>query len=70
MKMRCVAPYANGPRGLVFHVGKEFEATPQLRLFLLADGANCFEDVPDAPSVKALDEPPADKAVRAPRAKK
>jgi hypothetical protein len=74
MKLRCIAPYKNGPMGLAYQVGDEFEPSPQLRLFLLADAPGCFEVVKAASTVedraKALDEPPADKAIKAPRAKK
>jgi hypothetical protein len=64
MKLRCILPYTNGPQGLVFKPGDEFEPVPSLRLFLLADAPGCFE------VVKAMDAPPADKAVRQPKAQK
>jgi hypothetical protein len=74
MRLRCVRGYVNGPRGLVFQVGEEFEPSPQLRLFLLADAPGCFEVVEAASAVdrmaKALDEPSANKAIQRPRAKK
>lgn len=65
-KMRCLNRYENLPHHMTFAAGTVFEATPEVRQYLMADAPGCFEDVED---VKALDEPPRDKAIKAPRRK-
>lgn len=68
-KMRCLVRYENLPRHMVLAAGTVFEATAEMRTFLLADAPGCFEDVVE--EVKALDEPPANKAILdAPRKKR
>lgn len=69
--------YTNGPRGLQFRPGEVFEVNDALFAYLMADAPGVFvEFVPEPPVVageptpKALDAPPMDKAMRAPRAKK
>lgn len=70
-KLRCVQPYRNGARGLVYEVGQEFTPSAQLRHFLLADAPGCFELVkepvpePEPAPVdrKALHKPPAHRAM-------
>lgn len=63
-KLRCVQEYRNGARGLHYEPGQEFVATPQLRLFLLADAPGCFEVVKAAAvEVKAFDQPPMHRAM-------
>jgi hypothetical protein len=69
-KLRALAAYENGPRGLHYKAGDEFEATPQLALFLMADAPGCFEPVVEVVDVKAVASPPVDKMVRTPKGKK
>ena len=63
-RLRCVGRYVNGARGLVYVVGDVFDATPEQAAFLLADAPGCFEPV--QPESKAINAPPADKAIKAP----
>ena len=64
MRLRCVGRYVNGARGLVYVVGDVFDATPEQAAFLLADAPDCFE--PAEPESKAINAPPADKAIKSP----
>lgn len=71
--LRAKTEYRNGPRGLHYKPGQEFDADDALYLFLMADAPGCFEPVQDAPAKaepKAVDAPPADKMVRRPKASK
>lgn len=61
----AVHEYVNGPRGLYYRAGQTFDVTDAEYLFLMADAPGCFE-----PYVKAIDAPPVDKMLRAPKAKK
>lgn len=68
-KLRALATYTNGPRNLAYVPGQEFDASDDLYLFLMADAPGSFEEVTEQPK-KALEKPPADKAVKKPEAKK
>ena len=63
--LRCVKPYRNDARGLVYEVGQEFEGDEVLTSYLLTDAPACFEEF-DKPKVKAIKAPAKDKAVKAP----
>lgn len=72
-KLIALSNYTNGPRGLQFRKGDTFEANGELYAFLMADAPGVFgepEAAPEQPQGKTLDKPPANKAVRSPRAKK
>lgn len=72
MKLRCTGNYINGPRNLVYRKGEVFDASPDLRAFLLADAPGCFEELeePSETAEKGLDAPPMDKAIKSPPKKK
>lgn len=63
MLLRCVKPYRNGPRSLVYEAGQEFEVDEELQQFLFSDAPGCFEEA----TVKAVKAPTRDKAVRSPK---
>lgn len=72
-KLITLGAYDNAPRGLHYQPGQEFEADDALYLFLMADAPGCFEPAEDRPApvaTAALDAPPADKMLRAPKVKK
>jgi len=62
MKLRCVSGYTNGPAGLVFRAGDEFNANEELARFLLADAPGCFKEV----LVKKAGRPRKNKAILEP----
>jgi hypothetical protein len=73
MRLRSKTHYRNGARGLDYPPGTEFDATPELAAYLMADSPGCFEEVveeevaPSEPlSSKRVRKPPRDKAVKAP----
>ncbi len=67
MKLRCIAPYRNDVRGVIYRVGDVFEVTAKMKRFLLADAPGCFEEVIEG---KAPDAPPANKMMAEPMVKK
>jgi len=67
MKLKCIAPYRNDVRGVIYRVGDVFEVTAEMKRFLLADAPGCFEE---AVEKKALDVPPANKMMDEPTTKK
>ena len=64
MRLRCVGRYVNDPRGIAYSVGETFDVDPALLAFLMADAPGCFE--PAQPESKAINAPPADKAIKSP----
>lgn len=67
-RLRAREEYILPPRNLHYRRGEVFEADNDLYLFLMADAPDVFEQVVETD--KALDAPPKDKALRAPRGKK
>lgn len=76
MRLRCIGNYSNPVRNLVFGVGQEFDAPPELATFLASDAPGCFESADPAPAAEAvpfeplhsaIDEAPANRAVGRPR---
>ena len=65
-KLKCIARYSNGPLGLSYSVGDEFEVDDTLAHFLRTDAPGCFEPV----KKKAVRKPRKDKAVKAPKVDK
>ena len=53
-KLRCIGRYVNQPRNLAFNAGEEFDIDDETARFLMRDAPGSF---------KALDSPPANKAV-------
>lgn len=67
-KLRAKEEYVMPSRNLHYKRGEVFEPTDDVYLFLMADAPGVFEVV--AGPVKAIDAPPVDKMMRAPKAKK
>lgn len=68
-KLKVLSEYIG--RGMHFPVGTVLEADDALALFLLADAPGCFEEMTDeTQEMAAIDAPPKDKMVRAPKGKK
>jgi hypothetical protein len=70
MKLFCLSPYTAG--ALHFEPG-EIEVSDEMAAFLLRDAPGSFSVDPPAAqtqAVKAYDEPPKDKSIRAARSKK
>lgn len=72
MKLRVISRYQ--ARSVIYQVGEVIDLPDADARALLADSPGSFEAVtkapPEAPEVKALDAPPADKMIRrAPRTK-
>jgi hypothetical protein len=64
MRLYCLSQYTAGP--VHFEPG-EIEVSDEMAAFLLRDAPGSFSV---EPPVKAYDEPPEDKAIRAARGKK
>ena len=71
MKLYCKSAYHNGPAGLHFSAPGVIEIDDPKAEFLLRDAPENFSrELPAEDELKALDEPPRDKAVKAPQKKK
>lgn len=70
IKLRCLSNYANTGHKLGYAAGQEFETTPVLARFLMADSPGSFEMVKDEPEVKAVEAPATNKMMTAPGKKK
>ena len=67
--VRCLKNYRS--RDVVYEAGKVYLIEQAEFGYLDADAPGCFEIAPEMiPEPKALDEPPIDKMVRKPKAKK
>ena len=70
MKLYCKSDYANPPYHLFFPAGV-IEVDERVAEILFRDAPDNFSrDLPTPPAVKALDAPPADKMMKAPKVKK
>ena len=72
MRLYCKSAYHNGPAGLHFSAPGVIEIDDPKAEFLLRDAPENFSrELPTAEQEsKALDDPPEDRAVKAPRVKK
>lgn len=68
IKLKCILPYRNDPRGWLYKPGTVFDATEADAKFLLADAPGCFEVV--KPKAKRVGRPPKDKMVAEPTKEK
>lgn len=72
VKLECLSEYRHSGRNLYYAAGEVFEADSALAAFLAADAPGCFAPYkePAESSARALDEPPANKMIGSPPAKK
>ena len=70
MKLYCKSAYHNGPAGLHFNAPGIIEIDDWKAEFLLRDAPENFSRELPSEESKALDEPPLDRAIKAPRKKK